>query len=452
MEKKIITIGYVIPGYSDQYSAFSSNQSILDAEIVVFAPDFTEYAVEGRYEGKLLYNREASIKLLEDSRRWREELQTVLEAGKTVFVFFKGFEVFYLRDKYSIENTYYDNYRFFPIPLPTIVPRQGEEIVFSKHPVFSSIWDIFEEYFRYESYLDGAVETPIFTTRTAEKVVGALFKVGNGNLVLLPVLDYDEDEFIDHDPQENEKFWNEKATEFGSKLIKAFVKIDKTLRNDGTRTTPPDWAEDEDFQLAQEQTMKEEVERKSETIRKLKSERRELLEKINKESELRGLLFETGKALEKAVISALEILGYEAKNYNDGNLELDQVIISPDGDRFIGETEGKDKSAVGKDKLRQLITNTMEDFDRDEIEKRAVGILFGNGFRLANPSERKELFTDSCLELAKHSNCILVRTTDLFRVVKYVRESGDDDFAKRCRDSIKNSVDKIVEFPSIPKK
>ena len=435
MEKKIITIGYEIPGHSDRHFAFSSNQSILDADIVVFEPDFTDYAVERRYESKLLYNRESSIQLQEDSQRWRKELLTALEAGKTVFVFFKEFEEIYIRNEHYQERKY-NNYQFFPIPLPTIVPRQGEEIVFSKHSVFSSIWDIFGGYFRYESYLDGAVETPLFTTNTAEKVVGALFKVGNGNLVLLPVLDYDEGELIE--------------TEFGDKLIKAFEKIDKALRNDDTRTPPPDWAEDEDFQLAREQTMREEVERKFETISKLKSERRELLKKINKESELRGLLFETGKALEKAVIYALEILGYEAKNYNDGNLELDQIITSLDGDRFIGETEGKDKSAVGADKIRQLITNTMEDFDRDEIEKRAVGILFGNGFRLTNPSERQEQFTDKCLELAKHQ-CALVKTTDLFQVVKYVRESGDDDFVKRCRDAIKNGVGKIVEFPPIPK-
>ena len=441
MEKKIITIGYEIPGHSERHFAFSSNQSILDADIVVFEPNLTNYYFDDSYQGKPLYVGDAALKLREDNQYWKKELETALRAGKTVFVFFKEFKKIYIQIRdghYGIQTYDYHNYQFFPIPLPTIVPRQGEEIVFSKHPVFSSIWDIFGEYFRYESYLDGAVETPLFTTNTAEKVVGALFKFGNGNLVLLPVLDYDEGELIE--------------TEFGDKLIKAFEKIDKALRNDDTRTPPPDWAEDEDFQLAREQTMREEVERKFETISKLKSERRELLKKINKESELRGLLFETGKALEKAVIYALEILGYEAKNYNDGNLELDQIITSLDGDRFIGETEGKDKSAVGVDKLRQLMTNTIEDFERDEIEKRAVGILFGNGFRFANPSERKELFTDKCLELAKHSNCILVRTTDLFRVVKYVRESGDDDFAKRCRDSIKNSVDKIVEFPSIPKK
>ena len=108
---------------------------------------------------------------------------------------------------------------------------------------------------------------------------------------------------------------------------------------------------------------------------------------------MRDLLFEKGKALESVVISALEILGYKADNYDDGILELDQVIISPDGDRFIGETEGKDKFAVGVDKLRQLITNTLEDLDRYEVKKQAVGILFGNGFRLLKPSDRIELFT-----------------------------------------------------------
>ena len=452
MEKKIITIGYEIPGHSDWYFPFSSNQSILDADIIVFEPNFSKYSrIGGNSQGKPNYAENVFLKLQEDSQYWQKELSTALEAGKTIFVFFKKFEEAYFQ-KGLMKPKLYDNYQFFPVSIPTIVPRRGKEIVFSGHPIFSSLWDIFEGKFKYESYLDYKVKTPLFTTRTGDKVVGALFRVGSGNIVLLPVLGYDRDKFRPFDRRARKYDWSTEATNFGSSLVKAFVDIDKALRNDDTRTPPPGWTNDENFQLARERTMREETDRKSEEIDKLTSEKSELLKKIDREGKLRDLLFEKGKALESVVISALEILGYKADNYDDGILELDQVIISPDGDRFIGETEGKDKSAVGVDKLRQLITNTLEDLDRDEVEKQAVGILFGNGCRLTKPSDRTELFTPKCIEATNSSNCTLVRTTDLFQVVKYIRESGDDDFAKSCRDAIKNGVGQIVEFPPIPNK
>ena len=361
MGKKIITIGYEIPGHRDWYFSFSSDQSLLDADIVVFEANFRGYTrdyLEPNFRGKPLYDTDSSFKLQECSRRWNRELATALKAGKTVFVFFKKFEEIYVYTgdkKFSGTGknarttnmvTEYDNYRFLPMELSgTIESSNGKEISSSGHPAFSSFWDTFGNYLRYESYLDGKVSTPLFVTKTGDKVVGALFKVaGGGNLVLLPVL-------------EN----YERKLEFGSKLVKAFVDIDKALRNDDTRTPPPEWTNYDNFQLAREQTMRKEVERKSEEISKLTSERSKLLKEIEKEGRLRDLLFETGKALENVVIYALEILGYKAENYDDGDLELDQVINSPEGDRFIGETEGKDKSAVGADKIRQLITNTMEE-------------------------------------------------------------------------------------------
>ena len=451
MGKKIITIGYEIPGHRDWYFSFSSDQSLLDADIVVFEANFRGYTrdyLEPNFRGKPLYDTDSSFKLQEDSRRWSRELATALKAGKTVFVFFKKFEEIYVYTgdkKFSGTGknarttnivTEYDNYRFLPMELSgTIESSNGKEISSSGHPAFSSFWDTFGGYLKYESYLDGKVNTPLFVTKTGGKVVGALFRVtGGGNLVLLPVLDD-----------------SERKPEFGNKLVKAFVDIDKTLRNDSAKTQPPDWANDKDFKLAQEQSMRKEVERRSVEIDKLTSEKNELLEKINKESELRGLLFEKGKALENVVIYALEILGYKAENYDDGNLELDQVIISPEGDRFIGETEGKDKSAINIDKFRQLSANVQEDFKREEITTPAAGILFGNGFRITDSRKREELFTTKCVQAAKSFNHILVRTPDLFQVVKHIRESGDDDFAKSCRDAIKNSLGQIVEFPSIPK-
>ena len=71
------------------------------------------------------------------------------------------------------------------------------------------------------------------------------------------------------------------------------------------------------------------------TIRTLTEEEKSLRSNLENERRLKDLLFETGKSLEAAVTLALRILGYSAENYNDGTLELNQVIVSPEGERFI---------------------------------------------------------------------------------------------------------------------
>ena len=292
----------------------------------------------------------------------------------------------------------------------------------------------------------------IFTGKDKTKILGAIYKIKNGNLVVLPLIKYDEKKFTEHKGKEKKEYWTKEATQFGKSLVKALIDIDKALRKGGDRTPPPDWTNEADFQLAQEQVLKKETEKKSKEIDELILQKNELLTKIDIEVRLRDLLFEKGKILESAINLALEILGYKAENYNDGNLELDHVITSPEGDRLIGEAEGKDTSAINIDKFRQLATNIQEDLQREEIENPATGILFGNGFRLTKPTERAEQFTTKCINTAKSSNCVLVRTIDLFRVAKYVKESNDETFAKSCRDVIKNSVGKIVDFPVALKK
>jgi len=466
MEKKIITIGFDLPGQSDSFHQYSTNQSLLDADIVVFETNFSDYHLdhssEPYFQGKPCYDKNSSFQLQEDTQHWRKELSTALEAGKTVFVFFRKFEEVFVhtgQKQFSGTGrnsrttnlvTGYDNYKFFPVQLPTIVPKEGEEIIFNGHPVFSSFWDEFKDYMGYESYLDGKVTNPLFLTKTGEKIVGALFRVGAGNLVLLPPLEYDEKKFVKNDPKKKQDFWTKDALKFGSRLLKIFIDIDNALRKGGDKTPPPDWTNESAFELAEESRTKTEIEDKSKEIDNLVVQKNVLLTKLDQEGKLRDLLYEKGKVLEGAIIYALEILGCKAENYNDGNLELDQVINFPEGDRFIGEAEGKDNSAINIDKFRQLATNIQEDLQREEVSSPAVGILFGNGYRLTKPTDRAEQFTEKCVNTAKSSNCVLVRTCDLFHMAKHAKESKDDSFAKSCRDAIKNGVGKIVNFPVIP--
>ncbi len=462
MEKQIFTIGYTIPTFDKSHVDFYDGLSLMDADVLLISPDALEPRgdwVNFTTSDGGCYNVAASKTYKQKMSSLRKEIEDYLSAGKNVFILLTKKEEYQLANSVSSErkgqNTFntemYGNYNFLPTNIGTLTSASGKHIEFSGNPTFSDFYEKFGKDLEYQLYIENPSGAQIiFTGKDKTKILGAIYKIKNGHLVVLPFIKYDEKKFTEHKGKEKKAYWTKEATQFGKSLVKALVDIDKALRKGGDKTPPPDWTNEADFQLAQEQILKKETENKSKEIDELILQKNELLTKIDQEARLRGLLFEKGKILESAINLALEILVYKAENYNDGNLELDHVITSPEGDRFIGEAEGKDTSAINIDKFRQLATNIQEDLQREEIENPAIGILFGNGFRLTKPSERAEQFTTKCINTAKSSNCVLVRTIDLFRVAKYVKESNDKTFAKNCRDVIKNGVGKIIDFPVIP--
>lgn len=464
--KKLITVGYDLPGHSDCYHDYSSNQSLLDADIVVFEPNLNSYSLDSNepyYKAKKCFNDNDSFRLKKDTNHWKQELTTALENGKTVFIFFKGLEessVYTGEKQYSGTGrnartsrivTDYHNYKFFPAPLSKIIAGKGEEIIFKGDQIFSVLWNEFGPLMKYESYFDDQIGQQIFATKTGGKTVGTLLKVGKGNLVLLPPIVYDEKKFTKYDAKSGKEFWTSEADKFGNRLFQILLDIDKALKGQEAVTPAPQWAQEEAFTLSKEKSLEKEIEERIQKINEETVLKTDLETQLIKEIKLRDLLFEKGKPLETAIISALKILGYHADNYVDGNLEFDQVILSPEGKRYIGEAEGKDGAAISVDKFRQLATNIQEDLGREEVAEPALGILFGNGFRLMRPEERPEQFTEKCIKSAKAVNCALVRTPDLFRVAKYVKESGSIEFASSCREAIAGGMGKIVEFPNEPK-
>lgn len=227
------------------------------------------------------------------------------------------------------------------------------------------------------------------------------------------------------------------------------IDIDSALRGNVETTPPPDWVRKKEYKIKSETGLKRKIDSVSEKIKGLTAEKNTLLNRLQQETSLRNLLFEKGKPLENAIINALEILGYKAEQYDDGSLEIDQVIVSPEGERFIGEAEGKDNSAINIDKFRQLESNIQEDLQRDEVTEPAIGIIFGNGYRLISPGQRREQFTEKCIKNAKRLNVVLVRTPDLFKVARYVKENNDKKFATQCRKAILESRGGIAKFPEI---
>jgi hypothetical protein len=239
---------------------------------------------------------------------------------------------------------------------------------------------------------------------------------------------------------------------FGNNFIQCLIEIDKKLISDSDNTPPPDWTSKEQFIGKKEKQLKDTINNNNKKIKKIVLENEKLEIDLEKENKLKDLLFEQGKPLEGAVITALKVLGYEAENYDDGDLEMDQVIINPEKHRYIGETEGKDNKDINITKFRQLVDVLNEDFAREEVTEKAFGILFGNADRLTDPEKRKLDFTDKCKSGAKREKIALIKTTDLFTVVKYINENVDEKFKKGCRNAIHGGLGKIVKFPKTPNK
>ena len=450
MKKKIISIGFNIPGYSKDYHRYNSSQSLLDADIVVFEPSFSCYSTTSTFEGKKYFGENKSFIIREHTEHWGSEIKIALEEGKTVFVFMGQYEEIFVYDGKDALNRdmpiSYNNFHFLPISTPPIIPKKGAEINFSGNSLFVMFWSEFEKHIKYKCYLDEKINTPLFFTKTGKKPVGGLFRQGKGNLVLLPPIRYSEEEFTEYN-DEGDKIWTEEAMGFGNRLVEILLDIDNALRSSTEASPLPGWTKERQYRLSSETELTEKINTISEKAKKLEQEKNTLSHELQKEKRLKNLLFEKGKLLENAVIEALKMLGYKAENYDDGNLELDQVIVGPDGERYIGETEGKDNKAINIEKFRQLQSSMQEYIEREDVTGPATGILFGNGFRIIHPKERKEQFTRKCITTAKSQNVILVRTSDLFKAAKYIRESKNSKFAEKCRKAISESKGGIVEFP-----
>lgn len=299
MGRKLISIGYEIPDFSDDWYEYSSDQSLLDADVIVFEP--MTYGTG--YEGKITLTEDGSFLVRQQAEHWRRELSTALEHGKTVFLILRKYQVFSIytgQKEFKGAKTInyvtdYNNYEFLPAKLPSMTAKSGSEVVFTGDPVFATFAKEFKKYLRFECYLNDRVRRPLFVTRTGEKPIGAAFEVHKGHLVSLPLIEYDRDKFIREEGDESE--WTEEAIAFGERLVEIILGIDKALRSESLETPPPAWTSGTQFMLPQEASLLGAIADIQEKYRLLLEEEKSLKASLKKEQQLRGLLFETGKPL-----------------------------------------------------------------------------------------------------------------------------------------------------------
>jgi len=463
---EIASVGFQIPGHNESYIEFRSKKSLMDYDVVIFDPTLPYYEMGEDYQGKTCYGHTGSFQLKEDLAHWRSELVKALKAGKSVFFFLSSQEDFFWQTgnkQYSgtgrstrttniVEGS--NNYQVLPLSLGNITTATGKTIIFSGYSLFSSFYRSFKDSLEYEVYLEQVPQGEvIFTGKDKSRILGVHIESGSGNFIALPSLVYDEEEFTEQKKNkkgEEKSYWTKDGVKFGSEFISSIICINNTLKQDSAKTPAPSWSLEPSYILARETEIVDRIKKNESHIAELNEENKVLAVTLEDETILKGLLYERGKPLEASVIKALHILGFSAENFDNGELELDQVIVSPEGLRCVGECEGKDNKDINIDKLRQLVESMNADAFRDEVETRASGILFGNPQRLINPSDRTLDFTVKCKTSAMREKIALVKTAELFDVVKYLNEHEDEAFKLSCREAITNSFGKIVEFPPVP--
>ena len=385
--KTIVTINCEIPGSLSESIGFQSKASLWDWDIILFRPSITDSMSweEQYYQGKPLLNENRSFQLKDAANHWSRELAEAYRAGKTIFIQLCPLREIYVdsgKREYSGSGKsrqttqivdLFNNYKTLPVDIK-VTAAEGRAMQLTKEGDFLvEYWKEFGHLSTYKVLLPEDLGIPLCVTRTGSKPVGALLEnpEAGGHIILLPYLELMEEDFYEElgvatilteedevdeedesgldaleesdvlDEEDEEIVWTEKGRVFGHKLISSLCAIDDALKG-GIKSTPiPDWATDDTYVLPKEAELQQELLKVEVAQGELAAKNEEIAVSIYEERSLRRLLYENGHLLEKAVLKALQLLGFHAEQYRDSKSEFDVVFQCPEG-RFLGEVEGKD--------------------------------------------------------------------------------------------------------------
>jgi len=461
--RKILTVGLELASTDTTHATFRSKASLLDWDIFLFRPEISEFLHNyyETYQGKPSFNDAGSFAAKECCEHWRREIKQAIETGKTVVVFLPSLYEAYVdtggrsysgtgrNQKVTRHVAPLTNYDTLPVSLsPVKTTGSSMKLAPKGVEVLAAYWAEFGDRSNYNVVLSASEVPACVLTRAGDKPVGAIYrsKSSAGTLLLLPDLDFSPPSFTKR--KGNSTVWSSDATKFAGAFLSALVGLDKALRSSSEVTPEPTWAAATLYTLAPEAALHVQLLEAERQVEHAQRKKEEISEAIAIAAMPRALLYEKGKPLEAAIIHALSTLGFKAEPFKQSDSEFDVVFDSAEG-RLIGEAEGKDTKAINIDKLRQLSMNIHEDLQREEVSEPAKPVLFGNAYRLQEPPERSDPFTEKCHTAAASSSTALVATTDLFPPVQYLLAHADPEYAAACRSALLSAIGRVA-FPIPP--
>ncbi len=238
MPSRIFAVGFDLPGDEFECINFDSDQTLLDADIILFEPTLGGYDGYGdeQYNGKSILNHYASNSVKARLDHWRSEIVGAVNAGKLVVVYLaRPIE----RYRYTGESrssgaghslvrtnivTEVSSYEAVP-NVKKVVSKSGSEMRLEKEGSYlASYWTEFSEYSSYEAIIEGEFSSVVLRSRVGDRIVGAATH-SKGSLLFLPPLRYDDEVFL-RDAEDGEdigRYWTKEALQFGKRLLTSLI-------------------------------------------------------------------------------------------------------------------------------------------------------------------------------------------------------------------------------------
>lgn len=448
MKKNIGYLGFFYynnPNYipKDEIKFENYNRSIMDYDILIFNPlTFYRTYISNDYSinNELKYGEIENIKRFQlISGIWKNNLNNFVIRGDTLFIFASTYmnnNVIKDIHTYNIINLLLD-FKNINFETGKIVHKKTSSILDNFFNRFKDnfIYDITYSNVEFKNKNINVNINNIFCGKYKDKILGSMIEIENGGRIfILPQIIFQDSKDIED-------------------LQNIILEIDKKSRYNKDKTPTPEWVNNEIYLTKKSKNIINKINDNNEKIDELKNNNIILNEEFEKEENIKDLLFENGKPLENIIIEALKILDYEAENKIIDDIEIDILATSPENDVFCCEVEGKDNTGIDVNKFRQLSDN-LNVYENEYPDSNPIGILFGNAFRLKPLEEREgEHFTKHCIKRARKNDIILIKTSDLFFVIKSIKDCDNEEirnnYKKKCREAILNSLGNIVSFPEL---
>lgn len=202
----------------------------------------------------------------------------------------------------------------------------------------------------------------------------------------------------------------EKLEEF---LIKAKI-------NNTEKLERPKWIED--VNILNDITIKEEVKEIDKVINEKQKEREKAIINLEKNNDIKSILYETDKNLQNQVIEILnEMLDYSEDNFID---EMEEDFrIKKENITFLIETKGLKRNIAGTDISKTFNHVLMyEEKIQDIDEKENVKGIFIVATQRDKIIKEREETPDRQIKIAERNNILIIRTEHLLKIFEDYRK------------------------------
>jgi len=88
-KKRIFTVGFELPGEEFELVDFDSDQTLLDADVILYQPSlgYCRFEYGQQWEGKPILSESDSFSKKTSVNHWHSEIAAAVNAGKLVIVY-----------------------------------------------------------------------------------------------------------------------------------------------------------------------------------------------------------------------------------------------------------------------------------------------------------------------------------------------------------------------------